>query len=167
VPQWPFALLATVATAVAAISPLAWGFGPPSARSAAEYTGTITSQPDVELSFAKQGQRIQFHAASVETTCDDGTAGGENLELSLKRIAHNRFGALESSQSRSGFVTLVRVDIRLLPRGLAKGSLIVFQDPYDPPDDPNPPECSTLGPLKFEARRIASKPTGRSAVHPN
>jgi hypothetical protein len=101
------------------------------------------------------GQKAVFRLLQFRLTCDDGTT----QEVIPQRI-HGRFFTARRFQGQiaqrtaSGESGLIRFSGRLHRDGTADGTLIYILDPYDPPSDPTPPECTSQGPQPWQASSV-------------
>lgn len=104
----------------------------------------------------RHGQPIEalFGAHRVQLACDNGTTIRRNVFTIEGDVFDRRTVAGDFAvTTEAGLSIFQRFTARMSRRDRAEGTLIYIRDPYDPPLDPMPAECSTDGTMRWTATK--------------
>lgn len=153
-------VLAAGALVVLGVPVAAAGFG----IGKPDYRGRIAEYASsrVEFRLERTGgvlKRVRFQATRVELFCDDSTRPRVELgPIALRSNGPRSFEGSRYSLSATGTEAYLKVRVRLLAGGRARGYLYYFQDGLDPPPAGQQyvPDCATSGDLyNWHARRVS------------
>lgn len=118
------------------------------------YGGSSTVSLRIQPS-AEGAKTALFSATGLPLVCDDDTFPRTDVPtLELARRGRQRYEGEFYQRSADGDQRYYRAIARVKKPGRAVGSVIWFDDPFDPPTGPYAPDCSTAGaPLAWSAKR--------------
>jgi len=122
-----------------------------------DYTGHVRGDPNsrIEIRVGRAGgeRSVTFEARQIRLICDDGTrprGDASPVTAPLRRdgsFSFSRYQADDFSQDQH----LYNIEGQL-HRKHARGFLAQLVDPWDPPEEGNQVECSTMGNAVWRAR---------------